>query len=61
VLLLITAHKGATNAMTMSWHTTLEFEPPLVGSVVIGNDFSFKALIAECDANLECRGVDPRM
>ena len=44
VLLLTTAHKGASNVMTMSWHTMMEFEPPLVGCVVSGNDFSFTAL-----------------
>ena len=46
VLLMTTAHKGAVNVMTMSWHTMLEFEPPLVGCVVSGNDFSAAALNA---------------
>jgi flavin reductase (DIM6/NTAB) family NADH-FMN oxidoreductase RutF len=31
VVLLTTAHKGRANAMAMSWHTMMEFEPPLVG------------------------------
>jgi flavin reductase (DIM6/NTAB) family NADH-FMN oxidoreductase RutF len=44
VLLLSTAHRGARNVMTMSWHTMMEFNPPLVGCVVSGNDFSFTAL-----------------
>jgi flavin reductase (DIM6/NTAB) family NADH-FMN oxidoreductase RutF len=44
VLLLTTAHKGRANVMTMSWHTMLEFEPPLVGCVVSANDFSHTAL-----------------
>nr|WP_296446117.1 hypothetical protein [Rhodoferax sp. UBA5149] len=30
----------------MSWHTMMEFEPPLVGCVVSGHDFSFTALKA---------------
>lgn len=30
VLLLTTAHKGKPNVMTISWHTMMEFEPPLV-------------------------------
>ena len=40
--------------MTMSWHTMLEFEPPLVGCVVSENDFSFKALNAtrQCALNI---------
>jgi flavin reductase (DIM6/NTAB) family NADH-FMN oxidoreductase RutF len=46
VVLLVTAHRGRANVMAMSWHTMLEFEPPLVGCVVGGNDFSVKALRA---------------
>jgi flavin reductase (DIM6/NTAB) family NADH-FMN oxidoreductase RutF len=44
VLLLTTMHKGKPNVMTMSWHTMMEFEQPLVGCVVSANDFSFEAL-----------------
>jgi flavin reductase (DIM6/NTAB) family NADH-FMN oxidoreductase RutF len=44
VLLLSTAHEGKANVMTMSWHTMMEFEPPLVGCVITGRDFSFDAL-----------------
>ncbi|MCX7166153.1 MAG: flavin reductase family protein [Rhodocyclales bacterium] len=46
VVLLTTAHKGKANVMAMSWHTMMEFEPPLVGCVVSGRDFSFTALKA---------------
>jgi len=46
VVLVTTAYKGKSNIMTQSWHTMMEFEPPL---------------IAECFANLECRVVDTRM
>jgi flavin reductase (DIM6/NTAB) family NADH-FMN oxidoreductase RutF len=54
VLLLTTSHKGHANVMPMSWHTMLEFEPPLVGCVISGNDFSFTALNAsrECVLNI---------
>lgn len=54
VLLLTTAHKGKTNVMAMSWHTMMEFEPPLVGCVVSGRDFSFTALKAtrQCVLNI---------
>ena len=44
VLLLTTAQGGRINVMTLSWHTMMEFEPPLVGCVVSGRDFSFEAL-----------------
>jgi len=50
VVLLTTSQRGKPNVMTMSWHTMMEFEPPLVGCVVSGRDFSFAALKAtkEC-------------
>lgn len=54
VLLLTTAQEGRANVMAMSWHTMMEFEPPLVGCVVSGRDFSFAALVAtgECVLNI---------
>lgn len=54
VVLLSTAHKGRANVMPMSWHVMMEFEPPLVGCVVSGNDFSFTALKAtrQCVINI---------
>lgn len=44
VVLVTTAHKGRANVMTQSWHTMMEFEPPLVGCVISGRNFSFAAL-----------------
>jgi len=44
VLLMTTAHKGRANVMTMSWHTMLDFEPPLIACVVGEGDYSFTAL-----------------
>jgi flavin reductase (DIM6/NTAB) family NADH-FMN oxidoreductase RutF len=54
VLLLTTAHKGKANVMTLSWHTMMEFEPPLVGCIVSNRDFSFAALKAsrQCVLNI---------
>lgn len=54
VVLLTTAHRGKANVMTLSWHTMMEFEPPLVGCVVSGRDFSFAALKAtrQCVINI---------
>jgi len=54
VVLLTTARKGKPNVMAMSWHTMLEFEPPLVGCVVSNRDHSFAALKAtrECVINI---------
>src|SRR3989337_283348 len=54
VVLVTTAHKGKANIMTQSWHTMMEFEPPLVGRVSRGRNHSFDALVAakECVINI---------
>lgn len=46
VVLITTSHKGAPNIMAQSWHTMMEFEPPLIGCVISGRNFSFAALKA---------------
>lgn len=46
VVLLTTARKGQANVMTMSWHTMMEFEPPLVGCVISDRNFTFATLKA---------------
>jgi len=50
VVLLTTFARGRANVMTMSWHTMMEFEPPLVGCVVSDRNHSFGLLKAtrEC-------------
>src|SRR3990170_2645624 len=40
VVLVTTALKGRANIMTLSWHTMMEFEPPLVGCVMSNRNFS---------------------
>ncbi len=54
VVLLTTSLKGKPNVMTMSWHTMIDFEPPLVGCVVSNRDYSFEALnrTGECALNI---------
>ncbi len=54
VVLLTTAAGGRPNVMPMSWHTMLEFEPPLVGCVVSAANHSFAALrdTKECVLNI---------
>jgi flavin reductase (DIM6/NTAB) family NADH-FMN oxidoreductase RutF len=54
VVLLTTARGGRFNVMPMSWHTMLEFEPPLVGCVVSSQNYSFEALrrTGECVLNV---------
>lgn len=54
VLLLATAGKARPNVMTLSWHTPMEFEPPLVGCILGNRDYSFGLLKAsrECSLNI---------
>lgn len=59
VLLLTTAQDGRANVMAMSWHTMMEFEPPLVGCVISDRNHSFAALKAtrECAINVPERDL----
>lgn len=54
VVLLTTAGAQRPNIMAMSWHTMLEFEPPLVGCVIGDRSHSFALLTAsnECVINI---------
>lgn len=54
VVLLTTAREGRANVMTLSWHTMMEFEPPLVGCVISDRNHSFGLLQAtgECVINI---------
>ncbi|MDP4261409.1 MAG: flavin reductase family protein [Bacteroidota bacterium] len=54
VVMLTTARRGQNNVMTMSWHTMLEFEPPLIGCVISNRDYTFNILKAtrECVINI---------
>ena len=54
VVLLTTSHKGKANIMTQSWHTMMEFEPPLVGCVIGGRSLSYEMLLKtkECVLNI---------
>jgi flavin reductase (DIM6/NTAB) family NADH-FMN oxidoreductase RutF len=47
VVLMTTSQHGRTNVMTMSWHTMVDFMPPLVACVVGTGGYSFDALLAE--------------
>ena len=54
VVMLTTASGGRPNIMTMSWHTMMEFEPPLVGCIISNQNYSFESLKAmkECVINI---------
>lgn len=59
VVLVTTARKGRANIMTMSWHTMMEFEPPLVGCVISARNASFDTLKAtkECTINIPTQAL----
>ena len=44
VVLMTTARRGHHNVMPMSWHTMIEFEPPLVGCVISDRNYSHATL-----------------
>ena len=54
VVLVTTAGKGRANIMTMSWHTMMDFEPPIVGCVISNRNYTFDILKAtkECVINI---------
>lgn len=54
VVLVATSFGGKTNVMSMSWHTMLDFEPPLVGCVMGEQSYSFQLLkqSQECVINI---------
>jgi flavin reductase (DIM6/NTAB) family NADH-FMN oxidoreductase RutF len=54
VVLLTTANKRRANVMAMSWHTMIEFEPPLVGMIVSNRNYSFELLKStkQCAINI---------
>jgi flavin reductase (DIM6/NTAB) family NADH-FMN oxidoreductase RutF len=53
-VLVTTARDGRANVMAMSWHTMMEFEPPLVGCVISNRNHTFSMLEAtrECVINI---------
>jgi len=53
-VMITTRHRDQVDIMTQSWHTMLEFEPPLIGCVVSNRNFSFSLLKAskECVVNI---------
>lgn len=58
VVLLTTAHRGRRSVMPMTWHTMMEFEPPLVGCVVGNGNYSFGLLRASRQCVLNIPTVD---
>ncbi|HET6515156.1 MAG TPA: flavin reductase family protein [Thermodesulfovibrionales bacterium] len=59
VVMVTTVRKGRPNIMTMSWHTMMEFEPPIVGCVISNRNYTFDILKAtkECVINIPTRAL----
>jgi flavin reductase (DIM6/NTAB) family NADH-FMN oxidoreductase RutF len=58
VVLLTTAGSERPNIMTLSWHTMIDFEPPLVGCVVSNRNYSFGLLQASGDCVINIPSVE---
>lgn len=54
VVMVTTASPDRPNIMAMSWHTMIEFEPPLVGCVISNRNYTFDILqlTQECVINI---------
>ena len=54
VILVSTSLNGRNNVMPMSWHTMIDFNPPLVGCVISDRNYTFGILrkTKECVINI---------
>lgn len=54
VVLVTTSYKDKANIMTMSWHTMIDFEPPILGCIISDQNYSFDILkkTKECVINI---------
>lgn len=54
VIMVSTAWKGRQNVMPMSWHSMIDFNPPLVGCVISDQSLTFKMIKGskECVINI---------
>jgi flavin reductase (DIM6/NTAB) family NADH-FMN oxidoreductase RutF len=63
VTLVTTARDGRRNVMALSWHTMMEFEPPLIGCVISNDHLTFDTLVAtrECVVNVPTADIARRV
>ena len=54
VVMVSTCNKDRFNIMTMSWHTMIDFEPPIIGCIISNRNYSFDILkkTKECVINI---------
>ncbi|HEY3445772.1 MAG TPA: flavin reductase family protein [Myxococcales bacterium] len=63
IVLVSSAYRGATNLMTMGWHTVMEFTPSLVGCVIASSNHSFELIrkSRECVINVPTDDLAPKV
>jgi flavin reductase (DIM6/NTAB) family NADH-FMN oxidoreductase RutF len=63
VVMVTTSRKGQANIMTMSWHTMMEFEPPMVGCVISNRNYTFNIVKAtkECVINIPTKALTKKV
>jgi hypothetical protein len=54
IVLVTSSHKGKDNIMTMGWYTLMEFNPSLIGCMIVGYNHSHELIrkSGECVINL---------
>ena len=62
VVLVSTARAGRANLMPLSWHTMMEFVPPVVGCIISSLNYTFEVLRAtgECVINTPTVELAPK-
>lgn len=45
VTLVTTARAGRANIVTLSWHTMMDFEPPIVGCTISNRNFKLASIM----------------
>ena len=58
VILLSTFYKGKNNFMPISWHTMLDFNPPLIAVIVGAGSFTHEALLKTGEAVINIPTVE---
>lgn len=61
VVLITTARAGRADVMPMSWHTMLEFVPPLVGCVISNRNYTFEVLKATGECVFTCDALGSQL
>ncbi len=63
VVMITTSWRGKQNVMPISWHTMIDFNPPLVGCVIGDHSHTFKAIkeTRECVINIPTAAIGAKV